>query len=473
MPISSLEPLAADDVVAANGRSWHPHYHRGVHLVTQQQIDQLADQLDGDGTIRVGEISADLDPFDFARTGAALVDRAVAFSGPSGSRLVGMGTAWRASASGSTRFSDLKPHMAALAATPGTAGRNLKAFMGFSFGSEPGEVPIWDGYDAAELFVPRITIEGANGGSIIRVVIPAEETAEATLELLASVRRPEWLPVVDLGEHSAHAHPPVSEWAASVDKAVVEILAGRLDKVVLARSVVVGSAEPPAILRMFRELVRSYPQCYNFAWKSGDAVFMGASPELLAAVRGDHLTSNPLAGSAPRGEGSIEDDALGEELLASDKDRWEHALVVNDIRERLAPLTTGLEASAEPELKKMASVQHLSTLIDATLNDGAGLLDVIEAIHPTPAVCGVPTDTAVRLIDELETIDRGWYTGGVGWMDTEGDGAVALGLRCGLIRGTTTHLFAGAGIVEGSRPDAELRETRLKLEPLLKILTAT
>lgn len=444
-----------------------------VRLVSEQQIEQLADQLGESDTFRVGEIAVDLDPFDFARTGAPMVDRAIAFSGPSGIRVAGLGTAWRASASGPTRFADLKSKMTDHTATTGIAGSGLKAFLGFSFGPEPDEGPIWDGYNPAEVFIPRITIEGANAGSVIRVVVPANEPAEPTLDLLASMRHPEWSPVVDLGDHATESHPPVSEWAASVEKAVTGIVAGQLDKVVLARSVVVHSATPPAILRIFRELVRSYPQCYNFAWKSGDAVFMGASPELLGSVRGRRLRSNPLAGSAPRGEGSVDDDAIGNELLASDKDRREHALVVDAIRDNLRPLTSRLDAADEPELKKMASVQHLSTLIDATLNADVDLLDVIEAIHPTPAVGGVPTREALRLIDELESIDRGWYTGGVGWIDTEGDGAVALALRCGLVRGTTTHLFAGAGIVEGSQPDAELQETRLKLEPLLKILTAT
>ena len=241
----------------------------------------------------------------------------------------------------------------------------------------------------------------------------------------------------------------------------------------LARSVVVRSDGPPAILRMFRELVASYPQCYNFAWKSGDAVFMGASPELLARVEGTSLRSNPLAGSAPRGEGRSDDLDIGARLLASEKARREHALVVESMKTCLEPLTTELSASNVPSLKKMATVQHLSTEITAHLDAGVGLLDVIEAVHPTPAVGGVPTKAALDLIDQLESIDRGWYTGGVGWVNGEGDGAVALGLRCGLVRGNTTHLFAGAGIVSGSEPDDELRETRLKLRPLLQLLTAT
>jgi isochorismate synthase len=248
---------------------------------------------------------------------------------------------------------------------------------------------------------------------------------------------------------------------------------GEIDKVVLARSVIVRSDGPPAILRMFRELVVSYPQCYNFAWKSGDAVFMGASPELLASVDGSNLRSNPLAGSAPRGEGKSDDREIGSRLLGSSKDRREHALVIESMTEQLSPLTRELSVSDVPSLKKMATVQHLSTEITGVLEPGVGLFDVIEAVHPTPAVGGVPTKAAVDLIAQLESIDRGWYTGGIGWVDGAGDGAVALGLRCGLIRGNTTHLFAGAGIVSGSQPDDELRETRLKLRPLLQLLTAT
>jgi salicylate biosynthesis isochorismate synthase len=235
----------------------------------------------------------------------------------------------------------------------------------------------------------------------------------------------------------------------------------------------VRSDGPPAILRMFRELVASYPQCYNFAWKSGDAVFMGASPELLASVDGSNLRSNPLAGSAPRGEGKSDDLAIGTRLLESPKDRREHTLVVQSMREQLSSLTSDLSISDVPSLKKMATVQHLSTEITGVLDPGIGVLDVIEAVHPTPAVGGVPAKAAVDLIAQLETIDRGWYTGGVGWVDGSGDGAVALGLRCGLVKGNTTHLFAGAGIVSGSEPEDELRETRLKLTPLLQLLTAT
>ena len=161
-------------------------------------------------------------------------------------------------------------------------------------------------------------------------------------------------------------------------------------------------------------------------------------------------------------------------LLATANDlKGEFGELFTALLDQLAPLTNELSVSDVPSLKKMATVQHLSTEIAGVLQPGIGLLDVIEAVHPTPAVGGVPTKAAVDLIAQLESIDRGWYTGGVGWVNGAGDGAVALGLRCGLIRDNTTHLFAGAGIVSGSRPDDELSETRLKLKPLLQLLTAT
>jgi isochorismate synthase len=438
-----------------------------MRLVSEAQIAELAESLSGHTGFRMASVATANDAFDFARTGAALVDRAVAFSSPHGMRLAGLGTAWRASASGPNRFQDLKAALSEL------SGTGIKAFVGFSFLEEPGNGPVWNGFSPAEAFVPRIGIEGTDSGAIITVVVPDGDSADQTLELLASMRTPEWSTGIDLGDHATEAHPPVAVWKGQVESALKEIDGGEVTKVVLARSVLVRSAEPPAILRMFRELVRSYPQCFNFAWKSGDAVFMGASPELLASVESGHFRSNPLAGSAPRGEGSEEDEVIGTTLLSSEKDRREHELVVTDMTERLAPLLSDVSASREPSLKKMASVQHLSTEIHGTVLPGVGLLDAIDAVHPTPAVGGVPRQGAIDLIGRTEDIDRGWYTGGLGWIDAEGDGAVAIGLRCGLVRGTTTHLFAGAGIVEGSRPELELEETRLKFAPLLRLLTAS
>lgn len=437
-----------------------------MFLLSAEEIDVLRADLVAQSGFRIASIGVDFDAFDFARTGESLVDRAVAYSMPNGDRLVGIGTAWSASETGESRFAGIGDRLREL-------GRpELKAFVGFSFLPEGAASEIWDGYPPAEVFLPRIGIEQSGNGTRLTVIIPAGDQIAPTLDLLGSIRHPEWVQVMDLGDHAIESHPPVSDWAASVADAVGAIRRGDLDKVVLARSVVVRSTVPVAILRVFRELVRQYPQCYNFAWKSGDAVFMGASPELFAHVDGDRLHSNPLAGSAPRGEGEDEDRIIAQKLMTISKEREEHALVVDDLTKRLAPLVVEMTVPRTPSLKQMATVQHLSTEIEGVLSAGVGILEVIQATHPTPAVGGVERDTAVRYIKDNEVIDRGWYSGGIGWINGAGDGAVCIGLRCGLIRGNTTHVFAGAGIVADSEPEAELSETRLKLRPLMDLLTA-
>lgn len=436
-----------------------------MRLLATDQISELSRQLEGRSGFRIAAIEVDFDPFDFARTGASLVDRAVAYSMPNGDRLVGLGTAWRSSAAGPSRFSEIQSSLASLGMP------DLKAFLGFSFLSDGPHSSVWDGYDPAEAFLPRIGIEQIDGVNRLTLIVPPDDEAAPTIELLESMRHPEWLAVFDQGDHVIESHPTASTWAESVGKAVAVIDAGDLDKVVLARSVVVRSTEPVEILRVFRELVSAYPQCYNFAWKSGDAVFMGASPELLAEVAGRSLASNPLAGSAPRGEGEEDDRQISETLMESSKDRREHMLVVEDLAVRLSDLTIRLVIPDAPSLKQMATVQHLSTDIRGELVDDVGILDVVEAVHPTPAVGGVNREAAVTYINTAEEIDRGWYSGGVGWINGMGEGAICIALRCGLIRGDTTHLYAGAGIVADSQPEAELRETRLKLRPLLNVLT--
>lgn len=438
-----------------------------MHIVTPAQVARLADQLPADGPLRTAAIDVEIDPFDFARTGAALVDRAVALATPSGDRRVGLGTAWHAAASGADRFVDLA------AATEGLADPDVTLFVGYAFLDEIHAGGLWDDYRAAEAFVPRIGIERIAGRSRLRLAIPEGEDPTETLDLLASMRTPEWLPVVDFGDHTIESHPSVVEWAGLVDSAVKAIAAEELEKVVLARSVRVTTAEPVAILRVFRQLARSYPQCFNFAWKSGRSVFMGASPELLVGVDGDRFCSNPLAGSASRGEGEADDRELGAALLASEKDQQEHRLVVDDMVQRLTGIVHDLDVPSEPSLRKMATVQHLSTRIEGRVAEDTGVLDIVGSVHPTPAVGGVAREGAVDYIAANEPLDRGWYTGGIGWLTPSGDGEIAIGLRCGLINGPVTTLFAGAGIVADSDPSAEVRETRLKLRPLMELVAST
>ncbi|MEA2000469.1 MAG: isochorismate synthase, partial [Actinomycetota bacterium] len=245
----------------------------------------------------------------------------------------------------------------------------------------------------------------------------------------------------------------------------------RLDRV-LARSVQVHSERPTDPFGLVHHLGLANPSCYIYAMVVGESAFVGASPELLLAQDDRAIRINPLAGSARRGKGE-DDVAVGEQLLSSAKDRAEHGIVVDDLVTRLGDLTSRLDYSDRPSLRRMATVQHLSTEISGALSDDVTTFDVLKSIHPTPAVGGMPRPEALAFIDKAEGIDRGWYSGGVGWIDPSSGAQVALALRCALVNGTTSRLYAGNGIVADSDPAAELLETRLKFQPLLNLLAAT
>jgi menaquinone-specific isochorismate synthase len=253
-------------------------------------------------------------------------------------------------------------------------------------------------------------------------------------------------------------------WCAAVATAVERISAGELDKVVLARELLVSADVPLDTRALLRRLADRFPDCWTFAVDR----LLGATPELLLRRTGRQLSARVLAGTAPRGAGA-DDERLAAALLGSAKDRAEHALAVESLVDALQPYCTALEAPDEPELLTLANVRHLATDIRGTQRRSgprgrAGLLELIAAVHPTAAVCGTPRAEAAALIRELEHLDRGRYAGPVGWVDARGDGEFGLALRCAELApdGGSARLFAGCGIVAGSDPTAELAETQAK-----------
>ncbi|MCZ2859353.1 isochorismate synthase [Blastococcus sp. VKM Ac-2987] len=249
-----------------------------------------------------------------------------------------------------------------------------------------------------------------------------------------------------------------ASWCAAVSAAVARIDAGDLEKVVLARDLLVSADAPLDPRRMLRRLAARFPGCWTFAVDG----LLGATPELLLRRTGRRLSSRVLAGTAPRGAGA-EDERLAAALLDSEKDRGEHALAVDSLVRALQPYCRELTAPAEPELLTLANVRHLATDVVGTQRGSAGLLELVGAVHPTAAVCGTPTPDAAALIRELEGMDRGRYAGPVGWLDATGDGEFGLALRCAeLVGDDGARLFAGCGIVAGSDPAAELAETQSK-----------
>jgi menaquinone-specific isochorismate synthase len=252
-------------------------------------------------------------------------------------------------------------------------------------------------------------------------------------------------------------------WCAAVATAVERIDAGELQKVVLARDLLVSADVPLDPRRLLRRLADRFPDCWTF---SVDGL-LGATPELLLRRTARQLSARVLAGTAPRGAGA-DDERLAAALIGSAKDRAEHALAVDSLVAALQPFCATLDAPDEPELLALANVRHLATDVTGTqrrtgARGRAGLLDLVGAVHPTAAVCGTPTPDAAAVIAELEGMDRGRYAGPVGWIDARGDGEFGLALRCAeLVGDDSARLFAGCGIVAGSDPSAELAETQSK-----------
>jgi isochorismate synthase len=263
---------------------------------------------------------------------------------------------------------------------------------------------------------------------------------------------------------------PPEHYEGAVARGVERIVAGDLQKLVLAREVQVHAPvdhDPAAVLGVLRE---AFPSCHLVCAGRGDAAFVAASPELLIRRDGDRAATLALAGSTRRSADPAVDDHLGERLLRSTKDREEQAIVVRRIARALRPVSVWVTAPEEPELVKMTNIQHLGTPIRAQLARAVSVVELAGLLHPTPAVGGEPLAVAAPLIPALEGFDRGWYAGPVGWTDLDEDGEFVVALRCALLRGPVARCYAGVGVVRDSDPAAELAETEVKLQALLPVL---
>lgn len=324
-----------------------------------------------------------------------------------------------------------------------------------------------------------------NQAPIVVGSIPFDPTAPAVLAVPEAAR---WAPALRTDPLVALPTPPPataggwqvrevpsgSEYAASVEVAVARMKSGEFDKVVLARTLELSTGSPLDLPAMLQRLARRDPRGYSFAVPTGAGrTLLGASPELLVSRHGNRLTANPLAGSTPRSADLAEDVRRAAALLESAKDLHEHAVVVDAVHKALAPFCTELDVPQRPTLVRTATMWHLSTTVTGELAEPAtSALELATALHPTPAVCGTPTGHARDVIGELEPFDRGHYTGMVGWSDARGDGEWVVTIRCAEAEETPSgggqlRLFAGAGVVADSSPDAERAETGAKFRTFL------
>jgi menaquinone-specific isochorismate synthase len=265
-------------------------------------------------------------------------------------------------------------------------------------------------------------------------------------------------------ERIRYAGSTMSElrWLEIVARVIGAIEEGKLDKVVLARDLLVWSKTGFDVRVLAGRLATLYPQCFTFVFDE----LIGATPELLVRRRGLDVESLVLAGSAARGRDEAADETLGFDLLNSVKDLDEHRPALESVRSVLSGVCSELGSDAEPFLLKLANVQHLATKLRGRLASPLSALELAGSLHPTAAICGTPTTIALELIHSLEGMERARYSGPVGWISASGDGEWGIALRCAELNGGRGRLFAGSGIVKGSLPEAELEETRLKLRAM-------
>jgi menaquinone-specific isochorismate synthase len=323
-----------------------------------------------------------------------------------------------------------------------------------------GALP-FDPIAPAHLIVPRRVVGRSGSEAWITTIEPG--SGEDT-------------PTVALGsppdQFTLTSSMPHADWQAVVAGALDAIKRSEFRKVVLARRVEITSNRPFITTDVLSRLEALYPSCMLFSVNG----FVGASPELLIRRHGLTVESHPLAGTVARSGDSKSDEALVAGLMASDKARHEHQVVVDALQETLEEVCSEIDIPAQPSVMALRNVSHLATHITGRLVAGGpagappSALELAARVHPTPAVGGDPTDAAVRYLKSVEGFDRGCYAGPVGWVDARGDGAFAVGIRCAEVNGARARIYAGNGVVEGSDPADELVETQLKLQALLAAL---
>jgi salicylate biosynthesis isochorismate synthase/menaquinone-specific isochorismate synthase len=349
---------------------------------------------------------------------------------------------------------------------------------GFSFFDDGGSTSAWSSLAPASLVLPEVSIcrRGADAFLTLNAIVAPGEAPEGRakeLEARLVSLRSEPLPLVDpspTGRAQIRSVRTPGQFEATVAEATARIEAGEMSKVVVAREVVVDAPAAHDAGAAFGAMRAQFASCFCFCVGTPEAAFIGASPELLLRRSGASVSTVALAGSTRRSSDPAVDDHLGEQLLRSDKNRREQRIVSERIVRLLRPHAVWVEAGAEPEVVKVANIQHLGTPVIAQLAEPRSAVGLAGLLHPTPAVGGEPRAAAVDAIAGLEQMDRGWYAGPVGWMDAAEDGEFCVGLRSALLRDREARLYAGVGVVAGSDPAAELEETEIKLGALLPLL---
>lgn len=356
-------------------------------------------------------------------------------------------------------------------------GTGLTALGGMSFDPLRTQSELWENYPQSLLTIPSYLIVCKEDECFLTInrYVMENDNIESIMDEIKEVESTVLTDAngTNIREQKIdfHIEKDPERWKKSVQKAVDTIRVGEAQKIVLARELRLKLSNRVDIGAFIESLMESQQQSYLFAYEQGDDCFVGASPERLVQIEGDALLSTCLAGTAPRGKTAAEDVQIAkDELLNDAKNREEHDHVVQMIKSSIAPFCEQINIPDAPVVLTLRNLQHLYTPVTARLNEGVSVFNLIEVLHPTPALGGVPTDKALHFIREEEQFDRGWYGAPIGWLDYKGNSEFAVAIRSGLAQKDEMSLFAGCGVMADSDPEKEYEETAVKFLPMLSIL---
>lgn len=351
-------------------------------------------------------------------------------------------------------------------------------FGGLSFDPENRTESEWSTFPSAYFVVPSFQLMIKNGKTSI-LINYVSENGDAVEEFdRLRDERDRLIHIAQVEEFGPMAKPEVmaieeigkDRYMNTVAGVTKKIKAGDAEKVVIARSIKLHFENDVSSVTALHHISNEQQESYHFGLQKEDSLFFGATPERLIEIENGRAYSACVAGSIRRGKSAIEDRMLGEDLLNDRKNREEHQYVVNMITHVFDTYCTDITIPKMPKLMKIRDIQHLFTPVEGQLDQGIDIFSLVKALHPTPALGGVPTDVSLEMIRHEEGMNRGYYAAPIGWTDTAGNGEFAVAIRSGLLKNNQAYLYAGGGIVADSEPNEEYEETWVKFRPVMRAL---
>lgn len=359
--------------------------------------------------------------------------------------------------------------------------KHIPLFLGgMKFTHDHGD-PDWRDFQDSSWFIPEIMLlKHSHSNFIFLNFYYSAGTSKDSIvkkfqmkleKLVNGIKSPANTALTKINKSLGDTPKDKKKWKNIVSEALDKIEENKIDKVVLSRKVEMSLSQELNLDFVMNKFRKSYQDCYLFIFHRGKSSFFGASPEKLAKFSGGRIEIDALAGSAARGNNADEDNELEKMLLSDEKNLNEHNIVIDYIKNSIGGITTNFNLEKHCAIKKLENIQHIWSKITAEVNSSSSMFGLLRELFPTPAICGLPKDTALHLIKKTEGYKRGLYSGIIGWLNLDGEAEFAIALRSALTTGNKLIAFAGGGIVKNSNPDSEYKETELKLKTILSLFT--